>query len=135
MGTAFTIKRTRIIVYMLLLLLCIGLCGCDMYAGSRPHNYRNTQWICNETDIVIEVDANRELTCYVGSQRFYVHFNYGSGIFFFENDDPNVVNEPVLVGECKFGAQKFVVSVDKDLLFDGAYPTLTFIRRDIRNAD
>ena len=118
----------------LALLIGVLLCGCDVYAGKRPPDYRNSTWICEKPYIELHVDESGYTLCIIGSgedrREYDVFFTPGDKLFLSVKDSKSS-EDFVFKGECSFGREIMTVRVHaaEDQLFYGEYETLVFVRQ------
>ena len=115
---------------LLLALILIQLCGCDVYAGKRPFNYPNTVWTCKDPPIRLIVSDEGDMQFQIDEELDYpedmeVHFDYGDRILFLCNHAAGFL----FVGRCTFHVDRLVVNVTEDELFDGRYQNKRIVFR------
>lgn len=115
---------------LLLALILIQLCGCDVYAGKRPFNYPNTVWTCKDPPIRLIVSEEGDMQFQIDEELDYpedmeVHFDYGDRILFLCNHAAGFL----FVGRCTFHVDRLVVNVTEDELFDGRYQNKRIVFR------
>ena len=133
--SVFRSIRIRKILCLILLPILISICfsGCDLYAGTRPFDYPNSLWVCEEPEIRFEVGANKEWKAYLGSgeeqQEFQLLFGYGTDVDAVKADTQLISSETILFqGHCTFSEDHFTISLSTDNLWNGAYHKLLFQR-------
>lgn len=132
----YSFMRSKLIKNILLILV-IGVifCGCDVYAGKRPNAYRNSKWVSEDPQIELVVDSKGYIACFIGEgegqQEYDVLFTYGREIIFIEQNSSSS-KDFLFRGECFFGEEKMTVRVyaAEDQLFYGQYETLVFVRQE-----
>ncbi len=133
-------KKTIIISYLLVTL--ITFCGCvfatDFYGGKRPFDYGEAIWVSESPDAWFIVNSYEEDERYyrpkgeivVGNETIKFALSFDRAVTVRFTDEKG---NYMLVGTCKFGPDKLVITVDKekDTLFNGQYDTITFVREEI----
>lgn len=132
-------KKTIIISYLLVTL--ITFCGCvfatDFYGGERPYDYGEAIWVSESPEAWFYVNPPGDRFSIflkgefvVGDEtiKFTLSFGYSATASFTDEKDRDL-----LMGTCKYGPDKLVITVDKekDTLFNGKYDTITFVRKEI----
>lgn len=119
--------------------------GCDVYSGKRPYDYGTAIWVCSEPYMeysVIEYSYGDEYYDYVTDlnidnfkNEYDIVYSYGRTVFIWYKNGNSYETDCLLEGSCTFSKNRFtiVVNKEKDLLFNGKYDELVFIRKDTTN--
>lgn len=126
--------------YLGALLLCfVFLCGCvDFYAGQRPMDNTNERWVSEDPEMYFQwvenIGHRGEITIDGNITKVDVLFDYGNGVHVDCSNDSLAPNDRLFRGECKFGKEKLIITVISDdaNLFNGDFPTITFIRQELQ---
>lgn len=115
---------------LILALILIQLCGCDVYAGKRPFNYPNSVWTCKDPPIRLIVSEEGNTQFQIAEELDYpddmvVAFDYGDRMMFHSNQSGGIL----FVGRCTFRVDRLVVNVTEDELFDGRYQNKRIVFR------
>ena len=129
--------------FVLLLLLVIFLCGCDPYYNRKPYCFGPSVWVCEEPDIVYIVESvyDEEEKMLI-EEEYAVLYRDGEEIFL----DLQFCNEAVVIykkgindyeegrlcsGVGTYSKEKFKIKlyIDNDILFNGEYEELVFVRQ------
>ena len=126
--------KKSVFAFILLMIISVLMSACvDMYAGTRPFDYPNSIWVCDEPYIYFTVDADKNIEAYwfngENFQQFDLCFDYGYGVDALKLDTKLIDNESILFqGSCNFGKIRFTIYLEKDNLWNGKYHKLTFVR-------
>ena len=129
-----SIRIRKLLAGMTLLILAFGLlCGCDVFANSRPTAYKMSKWVCREPDFVLFVYPDR-VECEIQGETLpdgvTFRFDYGKGIHLCNSRN---FDEDYFYGECSFSSENMTVKVILDDYFEGKYngKTIAFKRYDL----
>ena len=133
-------------ICIILTLIILSLCSCDVYAGKRPPEYDNTKWVSEDPDIYFEINDKYQ---YITGNSTYgqifingivteiiISFDYGAGIEFRPiSAYDGAINADIWLfkGDCKFSKDKLIVIVtnnEKGWL-DDSIKKITFVRYDL----
>lgn len=124
-------KMFVIILIFIFLIFCSGGCGWMIYPNVRPTSQRNTIWISKDPAWIFIVSEEGLVTSWVirNSMKIQVNlwFDFGTELFLtipeFDDHD-NYLFE----GNCKYRKNDLTIVVEKDLIFDEKYKTITFYK-------
>ena len=138
----------------MLCVMFVCTCGCNwnLFVGKRPPDYGDGVWICEEPKITytVKMEYNEEekmdipesyAVTYINGNEVFLDFGFiGNAIRIYElkSVEPKEdTGETFLNGTCKFSKTKFTIKVDteSDILFNGEYDELVFVRRKDEQAD
>lgn len=115
------------------IILIMFLCGCDPYANKQPWNYNGSVWICEQPYIIYS--ANETAKTVIGDNELVFDLTFRSNMvdaWEYTEDNDEIVGEKILFsGTCEYSDTKFTIKVDTDtdILFNGQYEELVFVRK------
>ena len=134
----FILVKNRKIIFLAVLVLmtstflsaCIGV---DLFYGTRPFDYPDSLWVCEEPHITLKVSSNNLTTAYFGDEEngttFDLAFGYGRNVVAFESGAEVISDDTILFrGDCRFAEDHFAITLSEDNVWDGKYTTLYFTR-------
>lgn len=138
MVTQIAKMKKQGILFLLLLCLVLGVCGCtmDVYYDQRPYDYPGTKWICEDPDIVLIYPKNGERSFSINGATpnspsdLFPGFGPGDWFAFHSND----MGKDLFLCSCTFSPEKMIAKVEVDELFGGKYlgKTIVFYRTDLQ---
>lgn len=111
-----------------LFILSFSGCGLD----KKPCDYNPSTWICEDPYIIVRYGgqpySSGEL--HINNQIVAIEsdFDHGSHVYFGQEGWVNF-NEILIAGKYEFSANRFIVYIEKDEIFENKYKTLVFIRQ------
>lgn len=146
------LKKKITFIFTVSILLCISGCNWNPLVGKRPPDYGDSVWICEEPKITYTVkmkyDEEQKMdipesyaVTYIDGNEVLLDFGFiGNAIRVYELksiEPKEYIGEIFLNGTCKFSETKFTVKVDTelDILFDGQYDELVFVRQEDEQTD
>lgn len=148
------LKTKKAISLIMLCVMFVCACGCNwnLFVGKRPPDCGDGVWICEEPKITYTVkmkyDEEEKMdipesyaVTYIDGNEVFLDFGFiGNAIRIYElkSVEPKEdTGETFLNGTCKFSKTKFTIKVDteSDILFNGEYDELVFVRRKDEQAD
>lgn len=144
------LKKRLAIILIIIFFITVS---CVVHDTERPFNYPPTKWISDTPDVSFRV-SDENYNERVGDTSKYildgnlnldgesieldVYFNPGSYAYFFDKNnsshlgigDDGKFDYLLFKGDCKFGPEKLVVTIDKktDKAFGGKFSKITFER-------
>jgi hypothetical protein len=121
------------------------LSACDVYAGRRPTDYKETKWVSADPNIYFEVSESHNTTALTYGEIFandtitemYVLFDMGGRAEFTYLPDAkesgSTPRNMIFRGRCKFGKDKLIVDIlsnDAGLLADDV-TQIKFVREPL----
>ena len=121
------------------LFLALFLCGCDPYVNVQPSSYENSVWVCDNPYIIYTSDGTAKANINDEEIVFSLAFRSSrcGGLRDLQQGNEIVKNVQVFTGACKYSKTKFTIKIDteSDILFNGKYDELVFIRQEDEKTD
>ena len=125
-----------------LLMLCVMFvcaCGCDPYVNKQPWHYENSVWVCENPHIMYNASDGAKLSTDDNEFIFDLTFSANSveAWEYLKNGDEVTDTKLLFTGACKYSKTKFTIKIDteSDILFNGKYDELVFVRQEDEKAD
>jgi hypothetical protein len=137
------VLRKCIAILIVLSIICLTSCNFDPYGGTRPIDYGETCWVCENPPANFTVDPLLEDYYYPEGEikinnnllKFKMYFIHGTNEVLVKIiDEYSSAQAPADIvgfdGYCTFSKDKLIIKIDKetDNLFNGKYNELIFVR-------
>ena len=126
------LKRSALAIIIISSLL---LTGCDVLASRDPFHV-SSGWICDNASIVLthwrDDDGYGKQQCWLqwDGKQVDVEVGFRSNLFWVMLAGPRAPTEILFQGKWKYQGDKLIFMIEKDNIFDGAYKTLVFTKKE-----
>ena len=112
------------------------LCSCDINYKLYPSSYSNSTWICNEPYITYSPEPKLAKTAetIINGEKIAFDLCFSATTveaWQYKEENGEIIGDKILFkGTCEYSEEKFIVKIDtdSDILFNGEYEELIFIR-------
>ena len=114
--------------------MIVTMSGCCTVVPKDPMR-TEFMWICNNPKIVLNYQCQKsalEPQCWLiqNGERVDIVTDYRANLFWVELPGPRSDERTLLQGKWKYQGDKLIFMIEKDNIFDGAYKTLVFTKKE-----